>query len=79
MLSENDFDAVLASFCCYDCGADAFEAVQKIATDQRVSQMHLVCYALLNSQDIPINQKQWKKFGYWDTSDVAKKATEVAR
>ena len=35
MLSENDFDAVLASFCCYDCGADAFEAVQKIATDQK--------------------------------------------
>ena len=29
--SENDFEAVLATFCCYDYGAKASEAVQKIA------------------------------------------------
>ena len=35
LLSENDFEAVLANFCCYDYGANASEAVQKIATDQK--------------------------------------------
>ena len=30
LLSENEFEAVLASFCCYD---KASEAAQKIATD----------------------------------------------
>ena len=37
LLSEDDFEAVLgavlATFCCYDHGAEASEAVQKIATD----------------------------------------------
>ena len=33
LLSENNFEAVLATFYCYDYGANAFEAVQKIATD----------------------------------------------
>ena len=32
MLSENDFQADLANFCCYDYGANASEAVQKIRT-----------------------------------------------
>ena len=35
LLSENDFEAVLATFCCYDHGAKASEAVQKITTDQK--------------------------------------------
>ena len=35
LLSENDFEAVLATFCCYGYGANASEAVQKIATDQK--------------------------------------------
>ena len=35
LLSENDFEAVLAAFCCYDYGADASEAVQKIASDNK--------------------------------------------
>ena len=34
--SENDFEAVLVNFCCHDYGANASEAVQKIATDQKV-------------------------------------------
>ena len=35
LLSENDFEAALASFCCYDYGAKASVAVQKIDTDQK--------------------------------------------
>ena len=35
LLSENDFEAVLATFCCYDHGANTSKAVQKIATDQK--------------------------------------------
>ena len=44
--------------------------------------MLLVCYNLLNSQNIPtyipINQQQWKMVGNKDTSDLAKTAAEVA-
>ena len=29
LLSENDFEAVLVNFCCYEYGANASEAVQK--------------------------------------------------
>ena len=32
---ENDFEVVLATFCCYEHDAKASEAVQKIATDQK--------------------------------------------
>ena len=35
LLSENDFEAVLATSCYYDYGANASEAVKKIATDQK--------------------------------------------
>ena len=35
LLSKNDFEAVLAIFCCYEHGANASEAVQKIAADQK--------------------------------------------
>ena len=31
LLSENGFVAVLANFCCYGYGANAYEAVQKIS------------------------------------------------
>ena len=30
LLSENNFEAVLTTFCCYDYGDNASEAVQKI-------------------------------------------------
>ena len=33
--SENDLEAVLATFCCYDYGANASETVEKIAIDQK--------------------------------------------
>ena len=43
----------------------ASEAVQKIATDKKkVSQMLLVCYYLLNSQNIPVNNQLRKKVGH---------------
>ena len=35
LLSESYFEAVLAFFCCYEHGANASEAIQKIATDQK--------------------------------------------
>ena len=35
LLSEKDFETVLATSCCYGLGAMASEAVQKIATDQK--------------------------------------------
>ena len=35
LLSENDFEAVLASFCCYGYGANSSEAAPKIATYQK--------------------------------------------
>ena len=35
LLSENDFEAILATFCCYDYGAKAFEAVQKTTADEK--------------------------------------------
>ena len=35
LLSESDLEVVLATFCCCDHGAKTFEAVQKIATDQK--------------------------------------------
>ena len=34
LLSENDFEAVLAAFCCYDYGTYTSETVETIATDQ---------------------------------------------
>ena len=33
-LSENDFEAVLATFCYHDYDANASEAIEKITTDQ---------------------------------------------
>ena len=34
-LVQNVFEAVFATFCCYDHGVKASEAVQKIAIDQK--------------------------------------------
>ena len=41
--------------------------------------MLLVCYNLLNSQNISITQQQRKMVGYKDTPDVVKKVAEVAQ
>ena len=45
LLSENDFEAVLATFC-YDHGAKASEAVQKIATVQKEYPKHSLCVTI---------------------------------
>ena len=46
LLSENDFEAVLVNFCCYEYSANASEAVQK----RRLAQAKDTAYAnLLNS------------------------------
>ena len=34
-LSGDDFEALLAIFCCYDYGANNSEAVEEIATDEK--------------------------------------------
>ena len=34
-LSENDFETVLTTFWCYDYGANASEAIEKITADQK--------------------------------------------
>ena len=58
-LNENDFEAVLTNFCCYDYGVNASEAVQKMAADQK---NYLKCFScvcsLLNSQNILINSEK---------------------
>ena len=59
LYSENDFEAVLATFCSYEHGVNASEAVQKMAPDlKKVLLMLLECYSLLNNQNIPVNQYQ---------------------
>ena len=35
LLIENNFQTVLAAFCCYDHGTKASEVVQKIAADEK--------------------------------------------
>ena len=50
-LNENDFEAVLPTFCCYDYGVKASEGMEKIATDQtRLLQILPVFYNLLHNQ-----------------------------
>ena len=39
LLSENDFEAVLVNFCCYEYGVNASEAVQKISTRTLLCQL----------------------------------------
>ena len=56
LLSENDFEAVLATFCFYDYGANASEAVQNIATDQRDYRKFSSCViVLLNGQNMSMS------------------------
>ena len=43
LLSENNFEAVLSTFCCYDHGTRASKAVQKIATDEKEYRKRSSC------------------------------------
>ena len=46
MISENKFQAVLATLCRYYYGANASEAVQKIATDQKEYRKCSLCVVI---------------------------------
>ena len=58
LLSENDFEAVLAHFCCYDYRANASEVVQTIAADQKhchkCSSCVIVCWIAKIYQSITV-------------------------
>ena len=56
--NKNDFEAVLASFCCYEYDVIVSEAVQKIPTDQKDYHKCSSCVSLLNSQNISINNNE---------------------
>ena len=64
LLSVNDLEAILATFCCYGYGYDASEAVQKIATDHeeyhQCSSCVIVCWITNIYQSITVP----KKIGY---------------
>ena len=63
LLSEDDFEAVLATFCCYDCNTNASEAVQNIAADQKDYHKYSSCVIVCR-----IAKTYWsevsKKVGY---------------
>ena len=58
LLSENDFKAVLATFCCCDHGSKASEAVQKIATDEKEYRKEQKEYRVLLKKSI---EKEYQK------------------
>ena len=61
-----DFETVLATFCCYDHGAKASDAVQKIARDQKeyrkCSSRVIICWIV--KIYLSVNNKLWKKVRY---------------
>ena len=60
LLSENNFEAILATFCQFGYGKNASEAVHNIATDQK--DYPNAPQVLLNSQNISSNnslKKGW--------------------
>ena len=60
-LSENDFEALSVTSCCYDYGGNASERVQKIATDQKDYHNAL---RVLNSQNKSINNSEKRLVTY---------------
>ena len=54
LLNENNFEAILTTFCQYDYGKNASEAVHNTATDQK--DYPNAPRVLLNSQNISINK-----------------------
>ena len=79
-LSENDFEAVLAAFCCYDNGPKASEAVQKIAVDQKEYCKCSSCVInwWIEKVYLSISNNE-KMVGYKDTSNLAKKVAKVSQ
>ena len=68
MLSENDFEAVLANFYYYDYDANASEAVQKISADQKdyhkCSSSVIICWIAKIYQSITV-KKGWLLGHLW--------------
>ena len=63
MVSENDFEAVLTTFCRYDPGANASEVVQKVATFQKEYHKCSSCVTIywiarINYQSVTV-KKVW--------------------
>ena len=78
LISENDFEAILATFCCYDYMVPTLlRKFRRCCRSKRLSQMPLACYSLLNSQNIPISNSE--KRLVTNTSDVAQKVAVVAQ
>ena len=50
-LSENDSEAVLVTFCCYDCGVNASQAVKKIRL-LKISKVDQIKNIIANTQSI---------------------------
>ena len=69
LLIGNDVEAVLVNFCCYDYGANAFEAVQKISTRTLLES----CQLIKTANFIATTMKKHLAFHYLligDTSQV---------
>ena len=57
----------------------AFEAIQKIAADQKEHRKHSLCVIICWIAKITYQSITMKNVGYKGTFDVAKKADEVAQ
>ena len=77
---ENDFEAVLATFCCYNYGAKASEAVQKIPKDQKECRKCSSCVTIFWIAKIDLSINNTEK---WLVKRIPptqlKKAAEVAQ
>ena len=75
LLSENHFETVLATFCCYEHGAKAYEALQKITTEQKqyckCSSCVIICWTAKYSYQSVIVKKRL------DTRTLPTLATEA--
>ena len=81
-LVKKDFEADLATFCCYDYGINASKAVQKITTDQKDYRKCSSCVIVYCIVKIYHSVTVTKNVSYYyqDNSGVAKKkAAEVAQ
>ena len=58
LLSENDSEAILATFCCYGYGTNASEAVQKITTDQKDYHKCSSCVIVCRVAKISVNNSE---------------------
>ena len=79
-LGKNNFETALVNFSVVMTMVPRLlVSLEDFHGSKRVSQMLIVRYNLLNSQNIPINQYHWKMVGYKEISDIAKKAAAVAQ